>query len=87
MNERYDGQAMFSVMFETFPQQAVRAKGNNATAYPWREGSDHFLMMEAGSKDDANEAIFDVYLSRQQDAWIQTSGHRRLQQYINIAMV
>ncbi|KAL8783268.1 MAG: hypothetical protein Q9213_004744 [Squamulea squamosa] len=83
MNEKYDGQAMFSVMFETFPQQGVRAKRNNATAYPWREGSDHFLMMEAGSKDHANDDIYDAFLSTQQDAWIRTSGYGRLQQYIN----
>ena len=43
MNERYDGQAMFSVMFESFPQQKVRAISNDATAYPWRQGADHFL--------------------------------------------
>ena len=83
MNEKYDGNAMFSVMFETFPQQGVRAKKHDATAYPWRDGSDHFLMMEAGSKDHSNEGVFDEFLSRHQDAWIKTSGYGRLQQYIN----
>ncbi|MCJ1351084.1 MAG: hypothetical protein MMC33_001066 [Icmadophila ericetorum] len=83
MNERYDGQAMFSVMFESFPQQKVRAISNDATAYPWRQGADHFLMMEAGYKDSANEELFDTWLSEQQDAWIKSSGYGRLQQYVN----
>ncbi len=111
MNERYDGEALFSVMFESFPQQAVQAKDEDATAYPWRHGSHHFLqvptqlphstfdsetpakpkanapltlrMAEVGYKTPENEAIFDTWLSKQQDAWIETSGYGRLQQYIN----
>jgi hypothetical protein len=43
MNQKYEGDAMFSVMFESFPQQRVREIANDATAYPWRHGSDHFL--------------------------------------------
>ena len=43
MNERWDGTAMVSVMFETFAQQGVRAREANSTAYPWRQESDHFL--------------------------------------------
>ena len=43
MNEKWDGQAMFSVMFESFPQQGVRERNDDATAYPWRHGADHFL--------------------------------------------
>jgi hypothetical protein len=43
MNEKYAGEAMFSIMFETFPQQGVRAREDDTTAYPWRHGSDHFL--------------------------------------------
>ncbi|KAL8767029.1 MAG: hypothetical protein Q9194_006104 [Teloschistes cf. exilis] len=83
MNEVYEGHAMFSVMFESFPRQGVRAKKDDATAYPWRQGSDHFLMMEAGSKDHTNAEIYDQFLSQYQDAWIESSGYGRLQQYIN----
>jgi hypothetical protein len=43
MNDKYQGKAMFSVMFESFPQQRVREKDEDSTAYPWRYGSDHFL--------------------------------------------
>lgn len=43
MNEEYEGEAMFSVMYESFPQQRVRELPEDSTAYPWRYGSDHFL--------------------------------------------
>lgn len=83
MNRRHDGYAMFSVMFETFAQQAVRSHPDDATAYPWRHGSDHFLMMEAAYRDPKYAEEFDAWLSEQQDRWITTSGYGRLQQYVN----
>ncbi|KAL8669474.1 MAG: hypothetical protein Q9168_005936 [Polycauliona sp. 1 TL-2023] len=83
MNAEYDGHAQVTAMFESFPQQGVRAKNNDATAYPWREGSDHFLLLEVGAKDHSNEEIYDEFLSKNQDAWIKTSGYGRLQQYVN----
>ncbi|KAL9085919.1 MAG: hypothetical protein Q9165_007402 [Trypethelium subeluteriae] len=83
LNQRYGGNAMFSVMFESFPQQGVREKMENATAYPWRHGSDHFLMIEAAYKSPVDEDLIDEWLSKQQDAFIETSGYGRLQQYIN----
>jgi hypothetical protein len=43
MNDKYDGHAMFSVMFESFPQQRIREIPDDSTAYPWRHGSEHFL--------------------------------------------
>ena len=43
-------------------------------AYPWREGSDHSLKMEVGSKEHSNEDFPGDFLSIQQDAWIKTSG-------------
>ncbi|KAI1175677.1 Glucooligosaccharide oxidase [Nemania sp. FL0916] len=83
MNQKYDGEAMFSFMFESFPQQGVRERADDATAYPWRHGSDHFLMIEAAYKSPVNEDLFDEWLSKQQDAMIATSGYGRLQQYVN----
>lgn len=42
MNVKYDGSAMVSVMFESFPQQGVRSNALD-TAFPWRHEADHFL--------------------------------------------
>ncbi|CAO2655099.1 Nn.00g101630.m01.CDS01 [Neocucurbitaria sp. VM-36] len=83
MNEKYDGQAMFSLMFESFPQQGVRRKDRNSTAYPWRFGSDHFLMIEVASKTLEHEDVYAKWLSEQQEAFVATSGYGRLQQYVN----
>ncbi|TVY94337.1 FAD-linked oxidoreductase [Lachnellula willkommii] len=83
MNHKYNGEASFSVMFETFPQQRVREIPDETTAYPWRKGSDHFLMIEGAYKDTAHEDVIDEWLSKQQDAIIATSGYGRLQQYVN----
>ncbi|ORY63303.1 FAD binding domain-containing protein [Pseudomassariella vexata] len=44
MNEKYEGTVTFSVMFESFPQQRVREIADDNTAYPWRHGSQHFLL-------------------------------------------
>ncbi|RYP14179.1 hypothetical protein DL765_006540 [Monosporascus sp. GIB2] len=83
MNEKYNGKAMFSVMFESFPQQRVREIPDDATAYPWRHGSQHFLMIEGAYKSPADEDLIDEWLSKQQDKFIETSGYGRLQQYVN----
>jgi hypothetical protein len=40
-------------------------------------------MIEAAYKDDAEGELFDEWLSKQQDAFIETSGYGRLQQYVN----
>lgn len=39
--------------------------------------------MEAGYRDNTHAAVFDEWLSKQQDLWIETSGYGRLQQYVN----
>ena len=43
MNEKYDEDALFNVMLESFPQQGFRARADDAIAFSWREDSDHFL--------------------------------------------
>ncbi|KAH6891501.1 hypothetical protein B0T10DRAFT_528634 [Thelonectria olida] len=83
MNAKYAGEALFSFMFESFPQQGVRERARDSTAFPWRMESNHFLTMEAAAKSPLNEDIFDRWLSKQQDAWIHTSGFGRLHQYVN----
>lgn len=40
-------------------------------------------MIEAAFKTSLNETIFDDWLSKQQDAFIESSGYGRLQQYVN----
>ena len=40
-------------------------------------------MMDGGYKAPADEDYFDNWLSKNQDAWIETSGYGRLQQYVN----
>ncbi|KAI1279856.1 FAD binding domain-containing protein [Xylaria sp. FL0933] len=83
MNEKYGGEAIFSVMFESFPQQRVREIPDDATAFPWRNGAHHFLMIEAAYKNPIDEDLIDEWLSIQQDKFIETSGFGRLQQYVN----
>ncbi|KAI1419984.1 Glucooligosaccharide oxidase [Xylaria sp. FL1777] len=83
MNEKYGSEATFSVMFESFPQQRVREIPDNATAFPWRHGAQHFLMIEAAYKNPVDEDLIDEWLSTQQDNFIKTSGYGRLQQYVN----
>ncbi|KAH6652454.1 FAD binding domain-containing protein [Truncatella angustata] len=83
MNQKYNGEAVFSVMFESFPQQRVRELPEDSTAYPWRHGAQHFLMIEAAYKSTVEEEVIDEWLSTQQDKFIETSGYGRLQQYVN----
>ncbi|KAI1851229.1 hypothetical protein JX266_003304 [Neoarthrinium moseri] len=83
MNEKYEGRAMFSFMFESFAQQKIQELPDDATAYPWRHGSQHFLMIEGAYKDTELEQEIDEWLSEQQDKLIEGSGYGRLQQYVN----
>lgn len=83
MNAKYNGEAVFSLMFESFPQQRVREIAEDTTAYPWRQGSQHFLMIEVAYKSPVDEDLLDKWLSQQQDKFIKTSGYGRLQQYVN----
>ena len=62
MNAKYGGEAMFSVMFESFPQQRVREIPDNATAYPWRHGSQHFLWVDVSALE-----LFEYLLTKHQD--------------------
>jgi hypothetical protein len=40
-------------------------------------------MIEAAYKNPVGEDVIDEWLSKQQDAFIATSGYGRLQQYVN----
>lgn len=43
MNEEWAGKGWFGAMIECLPHQRVRDFANDATAFPWRWGSNHFL--------------------------------------------
>lgn len=43
MSEQWEGRGWFSAMFECLPDQRVREISHDATAFPWRGGSNHFL--------------------------------------------
>ena len=43
MSEKWEDRGWFSAMFECLPGQRVREISDDATAFPWRGGSNHFL--------------------------------------------
>ena len=42
-NVEFSGKGTFGAMFECLPHHRVREIPDNATAFPWRASSDHFL--------------------------------------------
>lgn len=43
MNERFAGRGWFGAMFECLPHHRTREFPDDATAFPWRNGANHFL--------------------------------------------
>lgn len=43
MNEKWAGKGLFGAMFECLPHQRTRELPDDATAFPWRWGTNHFL--------------------------------------------
>lgn len=43
LNEKWKGKGFFGAMFECLPTHRTREVPDGATAFPWRNGSDHFL--------------------------------------------
>lgn len=43
MNEKWAGKGAFGAMFECLPHHKTRALPDDATAFPWRWGTNHFL--------------------------------------------
>lgn len=43
MNLQWAGRGTFGAMFECLPHHMVREIADDATAFPWRQSSDHFL--------------------------------------------
>lgn len=43
MNEKWAGRGLFGAMFECLPHHRTRELPADATAFPWRWGTNHFL--------------------------------------------
>ncbi|TEA15221.1 FAD-linked oxidoreductase alt4 [Colletotrichum sidae] len=83
MKEEWAGRGFFGAMFECLPHQRVRQLPDDATAFPWRRGSNHFLMLMATPVRLRDREAFEGHLDRWKKAFIATSGYGRLQQYVN----
>ncbi|KAJ4397512.1 FAD-linked oxidoreductase alt4 [Gnomoniopsis smithogilvyi] len=83
MNEKWAGKGLFGAMFECFSHQRTRELPDDATAFPWRWGTNHFLMMTATPFNMKDRAAFEGHLDEWKKEFIRVSGYGRLQQYVN----
>ncbi|KAB2110233.1 hypothetical protein AG0111_0g2008 [Alternaria gaisen] len=83
MSEEWEDRGWFSAMFECLPDQRVREISDDATAFPWRGGSNHFLMLNATPKKMEDRKVFEDHLNYWKRRFIETSGYGRLQQYVS----
>ncbi|KAK2025631.1 FAD binding domain-containing protein [Colletotrichum zoysiae] len=83
MNEEWAGRGTFGAMFECLPHHRVRELPSEATAFPWRWGSNHFLMLMATPLSTEHRETFESHLNHWKKEFIATSGYGRLQQYVN----
>ncbi|KAG4431573.1 FAD-linked oxidoreductase alt4 [Cadophora sp. M221] len=83
MNEQWAGKGLFGAMFECLPHHRVREIADDSTAFPWRRGSNHFLMMTATPFNLEDRDHFEGHLDRWKKEFIAVSGYGRLQQYVN----
>ncbi|EUC49785.1 hypothetical protein COCMIDRAFT_22563 [Bipolaris oryzae ATCC 44560] len=83
MSEEWEGRGWFGAMFECLPDQRVREIAPDATAFPWRGGSNHFLMLNATPARIEDRQAFENHLDYWKQRFIEKSGYGRLQQYVN----
>ncbi|CAN8104151.1 unnamed protein product [Discula destructiva] len=83
INEKWAGKGLFGAMFECLPHQKTRELPDDATAFPWRWGTNHFLMMTATPFNMDDRAAFEGHLDEWKTEFIRVSGYGRLQQYVN----
>ncbi|KAI4621001.1 FAD-linked oxidoreductase alt4 [Alternaria metachromatica] len=83
MSEEWEDRGWFSAMFECLPDQRAREIPNDATAFPWRGGSNHFLMLNATPKRLEDRKVFEDHLNYWKQRFVETSGYGRLQQYVS----
>ncbi|KAF4432117.1 FAD binding domain-containing protein [Fusarium austroafricanum] len=83
MNEEWAGKGFFGAMFECLPHQKVRELPDETTAFPWRWGSNHFIMFMATPLKMEYRDAFESHIDLWKKRFIATSGYGRLQQYVN----
>ncbi|KAK8257159.1 FAD binding domain-containing protein [Phyllosticta capitalensis] len=83
MNEKWAGKGWFGAMFECLAQHRTREFPDDSSAFPWRWGSNHFLMMTATPVDMQDREAFETHLDKWKKTFIEVSGYGRLQQYVN----
>uniref|UniRef100_A0A4E9DNB2 FAD-binding PCMH-type domain-containing protein n=1 Tax=Gibberella zeae TaxID=5518 RepID=A0A4E9DNB2_GIBZA len=83
MNEEWAGKGFFGAMFECLPHQKVRELPDETTAFPWRWGSNHFIMFMATPLNLEDRGAFEAHIDHWKKRFIATSGYGRLQQYVN----
>ncbi|KAI1123020.1 Glucooligosaccharide oxidase [Nemania abortiva] len=72
------------VIFETFPNQAMQAVPNAATAYPWRDATGYVQLMfgwQDGDKDA--ETASNAFGKELRNDFVSTSGYPNLSVYVN----
>ncbi|GME25721.1 FAD linked oxidase [Neofusicoccum parvum] len=83
MNERFAGRGWFGAMFECLPHHRTREFPDDATAFPWRNGANHFLMLTATPVSMEDREPFEAHLDKWKKAFTEVSGYGQLQQYVN----
>ncbi|KAK8119159.1 FAD-linked oxidoreductase alt4 [Apiospora kogelbergensis] len=82
-NIEFSGKGTFGAMFECLPHHRVREIPDDATAFPWRASSDHFLMLMATPMKLEYRDEFEKHLDGWKRRFIETSGYGELHQYVN----
>ncbi|KAK7956629.1 FAD-linked oxidoreductase alt4 [Apiospora aurea] len=82
-NIEFTGKGTFGAMFECLPHHRVREIPDDATAFPWRTSSDHFLMLMATPMKLQDREEFEKHLDGWKSRFIETSGYGELHQYVN----
>ncbi|KAL9130224.1 MAG: hypothetical protein Q9175_007076 [Cornicularia normoerica] len=87
--ETYPDARRTSIDLETFPNQAMAAVSNDATAYPWRDALGYIqisVITASGNAAGDPAAMAGTQLgSELRDSWASTSGYPELSVYINYA--
>ncbi|KAK7982101.1 FAD-linked oxidoreductase alt4 [Apiospora saccharicola] len=82
-NIEFAGKGTFGAMFECLPHHRVREIPDDATAFPWRSSSDHFIMLMATPMKLEYREDFEKHLDGWKRRFIQASGYGELHQYVN----
>ncbi|KAK8153701.1 FAD binding domain-containing protein [Phyllosticta citrichinensis] len=83
MNEKWVGKGWFGAMFECLPHHRTRQFSDDYSAFPWRWGTNHHLMMTATPVSMEDREAFENHLDQWKRTFIKVSGYGRPQQYVN----